>query len=335
LVSWGHGTSGVFAECGPSHIRNLWYQFSGPYALALAGYAVVGTDYAGLGVPFGFDAKPIVHQYIVSPSHGNDLLFAAKAAHAAFPDLLTEDFVVMGHSQGGGAAWAAAQQQLQEQVPGYLGAVAGSPVTDAARMSEVLDTSAGLLQIARSFLSLFPELSLSDMLTERGIAALELLEQVSGCNSVFSTLFAGLLTSDPTSPLTKDEYLENPYLAMFSDISRAGNKDFQGPLLVLQGTDDNATPDIVTTEFVNLTCANFPDRQLDYVIAEEVDHVPIMYATQQQWLAWLDKRFDKRSEEVGGCTVTHMGGTAPRPLTQYQGDLNYFLEYAVDGYTVA
>ncbi|KAG8424524.1 hypothetical protein J3459_022553 [Metarhizium acridum] len=47
---WFGGTSGIYAECAPSHVRSLSFHFSGPYSLALAGYAVVGTDYAGLGV---------------------------------------------------------------------------------------------------------------------------------------------------------------------------------------------------------------------------------------------------------------------------------------------
>ena len=47
VVGWGHGTSGCFGECAPSHIRNLWYQYSAPYILALQGYVVVAPDYAG------------------------------------------------------------------------------------------------------------------------------------------------------------------------------------------------------------------------------------------------------------------------------------------------
>lgn len=44
VVGWAHGTSGVYGECAPSHIRNLWYQYSAPYILALQGYVVVGPD---------------------------------------------------------------------------------------------------------------------------------------------------------------------------------------------------------------------------------------------------------------------------------------------------
>jgi len=37
VVGWAHGTSGIFGECGPSHIRNLWYQYSAPFTAAWRG----------------------------------------------------------------------------------------------------------------------------------------------------------------------------------------------------------------------------------------------------------------------------------------------------------
>lgn len=129
VIGWGHGTSGVFSECAPSHIRNLWYQFSAPYILALQGYAVVAPDYAGLGVNKTAESEPVVHTYLANNVHANDLFYAVEAAQKAFPQL-SKHFVTMGHSQGGGAAWAAAQRQAITPVDGYLGTVAGSPVTD-------------------------------------------------------------------------------------------------------------------------------------------------------------------------------------------------------------
>lgn len=47
VVGWGHGTSGCVGECAPSHIRNLWYQYTAPYELALQSYVVVAPDYVG------------------------------------------------------------------------------------------------------------------------------------------------------------------------------------------------------------------------------------------------------------------------------------------------
>ncbi|KAJ6445059.1 secretory lipase [Purpureocillium lavendulum] len=344
FVSWGHGSSGNLAECAPSHIRNLWYQFSAPYELALAGYAVVATDYAGLGVPYypgngsaGIHGPSITHQFTAAPAAGNDILYAAQAAQTAFPDVLTPQFAVVGHSQGGGAAWAAAQQQLSAQIPGYLGAIAASPATNTLAVAASNPSQAlGLILAARAILSALPQsnLSLSDVLTPAGVAALTLLEEAQGCSSAFTTLLSGILTADPTRQLIKPEFLNSTYAEQFQNMTVAGGKDFAGPMLVLQGDADPAIPEAVTTQYVNLTCQSYAYRGLQYVKAKGVGHVPAMYATRQIWLDWLDARFAGVGS-LPACTSEEIGGDAPRPLGQYQGDLNYFLEYSLSPYGAA
>ena len=143
VVGWAHGTSGVYGECAPSHIRNLWYQYSAPFTLALQGYVVVAPDYAGLGVTEYANGTEIRHPYLSNPSHANDMFYSVEAAQAAFPEL-SSYFVLMGHSQGGGAAWSAAQRQAKRAVAGYLGTIAGSPVTNTIDQIDFLGGSTGL-----------------------------------------------------------------------------------------------------------------------------------------------------------------------------------------------
>jgi hypothetical protein len=99
VVGWAHGTSGLFPESGPSHLRNLWQHYLAPFPLALQGYVVVATDYAGLGLPRDAHGNEIVHEYLAAPAHANDILYAVEAARKAFPEL-GKRFVTMGHSQG-------------------------------------------------------------------------------------------------------------------------------------------------------------------------------------------------------------------------------------------
>ena len=103
VVAWAHGTSGSAAECAPSNIRNLWHHFQAPFQLALLGYVVVATDYAGLGVGTDAFGKHIVHEYITGPAQANDVFYSILAAREAFPQL-SKQFVVIGSSQGGSAA---------------------------------------------------------------------------------------------------------------------------------------------------------------------------------------------------------------------------------------
>ncbi|CAM1511791.1 Fc.00g093040.m01.CDS01 [Cosmosporella sp. VM-42] len=339
LVSWGHGTAGIFAECAPSHIRNLLYQFSAPFELALSGFAVVASDYAGLGVPFYPDGTPIVHQYVGSPAAGNDMLYAAQAAYSAFPNQLTKEYVVMGHSQGGGAAWAAAQQQVKEKVPGYLGTIAISPVTSAFEIAKVTSQSIGLIQLAKSLPSAFPQVKMSDMLTAKGIALFKLLEEIQGCNSAFQQVIKDIFAVDQSNSLTKDSFLQSPDAEQWNKQTVAGGKDFKGPMLVIQGDADVVVPPQVTSEYVQRTCKKYSKNGLEYIIAKGVGHFPTLYATQQLWLAWLDQRFGNKNSyspsSSAKCSYETVGQKLPRPLNQYTGNLNYFLEFSLDGYQTA
>ena len=333
LVSWAHGTSGIFAECGPSHVRNLLYQFAGPYELALAGYAVVATDYAGLGVPYNAEGEPIVHQWAASPAAGNDALYAAQAAHAAFPDKTTPEFVIMGHSQGGGATWAAAQTQLEAKVPGYLGAIAVSPVTSVIGLFEDAGTSLALIQAWKSLTYALPELKISEMLTPRGYELAKLTEELQTCNAALSTLLYGAISLAPTEPLTIDAWFDSHWAKEWDEITVAGGKDFAGPMLVLQGGGDAATKEPRVTHYVDLTCERFPEKEITYVVAEGVTHIPTMYATQQFWLGWLDQRFkDTKDRSTGKCTKKTIGAKTPMPFEQYQPDTNWYMSYVLSSY---
>ena len=103
LVAWAHGTSGLHGNCRPSHLKTLSLQIDAPFPLALQVYVAVAPDYAGLGVDTTADGQVFGHQYIVNPAHANDVFYAVQSAQAAFSELSLQ-FVMIGHSQGGGAA---------------------------------------------------------------------------------------------------------------------------------------------------------------------------------------------------------------------------------------
>lgn len=335
LVTWGHGTSGFLPECAPSHIRNLWYQFSGPFELALSGYAVVATDYAGLGVSKNADGDTIWHEVSASPAAGQDLLYAAQAAYAAFPDKLTRDFVAMGHSQGGGAAWGAAQQQLKLKVPGYKGAIALSPVTRPVEMVRGLTYTNVLL--AESFLQLYPDMDISEILTPEGEIVLDVLKETQACQSTLTEVVQAFVKQDPTLPWGNPDFENNPNLLEWERQINLGGKDFKGPMLVVEGFNDAIVPEPLTTRVVQETCKKVPKKSLEYVRAKGVGHVPLMYASRQVWLGWLDDCFFGKGckSEKGKCEFSTIGENTPRPLDTYTGDLSYFLSPALEAYQVA
>lgn len=102
LLAWAHGTLGIADVCAPSWTGfrprdasyiNRWLQ---------AGFAVVVTDYPGLG-------GPGPHPYLTWQAEGRSVLDAARAAIAARPGRIANRVFIAGQSQGSGAALGAAR----------------------------------------------------------------------------------------------------------------------------------------------------------------------------------------------------------------------------------
>lgn len=325
VVSWAHGTSGLFGDQGPSHLKGLSFQFGAPYTLALQGYVVVGADYAGLGVNRTAKDEVVHHEFLASPAHANDLFYSVQAAQAAFPRL-SKQFVIMGHSQGGGAAWAAAQRQAVEPVEGYLGAIAAAPVTDLFK----LPPEGPLFGVLTTFVvyalqSLYPAFDYRDILTEQAAKRWELYLQLKAGDGVAFSMLLGI-------DLLKPNYAQNPYLRDFISKTSNGGRAIAGPLLVLQGLADVNLDAGAATQAVHATCRAFPRSALQYQTWEGVTHNPVMFAAQQVWLRWIADRFMGRP--VGsGCQESKQSPLLPQQ--RYQEDANWIVEGATDLYKLA
>ena len=177
VTVWAHGTSGVSDECPPSNRRDLWHHFQVPYLLALNGYVVVATDYAGLGVGSDGNGNPIVHEYLTGPAQANDVYYSIPAAQAAFPQL-SKEFVVIGGSQGGGAAWSFAEKVAAEPIDGYLGTVALHPANrllDLPHNGPLIPYL--LILLAPSLKARYPDFSPAEIFTPEGIRNVEILRR--------------------------------------------------------------------------------------------------------------------------------------------------------------
>ncbi|RYP67449.1 hypothetical protein DL771_007227 [Monosporascus sp. 5C6A] len=330
VVAWGHGTSGWSGECGPSHIRSLWYNFM-IFTAATQGYVVVAPDYAGLGLDHDGSGNSIPHQYLASRAAGNDLLYAVKAAQKAWADVLGRRYVVMGHSQGGGAAWAASivASEDEELRRGYLGTVAGSPWTSFRTSIRFQQSAAGLnsiiARVATGVKSIFPSFTYGEWLTEKGVRVMELLQDLQGCLSVTVELLS-------SSDLVREDWDQSWYVEAFDNLTSNIGRPFAGPMLVLQGTGDSSVNVTGVEAAVNATCEAVPDAQIEIVEFEGVSHTPVMYAGQQIWLDWIADRFAGKRAPAG-CQKRLFSPLLD--VESYLKDRNWFLEWSKYIYGVA
>jgi pimeloyl-ACP methyl ester carboxylesterase len=107
VISWAHGTTGVADVCAPSRNSvtspaqaSISYIYPDLNAWLRAGYAVLQTDYQGLGTP----GK---HPYLIGAAEGRSVLDIVTAARKLDPKI-SKRFLIAGHSQGGQSALFAA-----------------------------------------------------------------------------------------------------------------------------------------------------------------------------------------------------------------------------------
>lgn len=309
-VLWSHGTSGYFADAGPSSHRTLYYEHILPLNLVQAGYAIVAPDYAGLGLGISWDKSTISHQYIASPAGGQDTLYAMQAALEVFGEWLSGRFAIAGHSQGGGVAWSAAEllasgsgtaagNEFEGLLDGYVGTIAIAPVTKALGGLALMSVSA-----AMHLSSIFPDFTLDQWLQPVAIARLKLLEEIQGTAAVAQQLFL----NDLEETLVKDGWYDSSYHASaFDKLANAGMKPFASPMLVIQGTEDVFVSKTGTDRVVKETHEGQQDSDLEYMVVEGFGHTPIISAVRQRWMKWLEERFEGKKTN-GGSKSTSVSG---------------------------
>lgn len=137
LISYAPGTQGMGDRCAPSRQMESLVEYEGiGIARALArGYAVGVTDYQGLGTPG-------THTYMAREAQGRATLDMARAATSLQGSGLDERTPVglMGYSQGGGAA-AAAAELAGSYAPelDIKGSAIGAPPADLGKVGATID----------------------------------------------------------------------------------------------------------------------------------------------------------------------------------------------------
>lgn len=289
VLAWAHGTTGVADRCAPSR--------HGAEAIPLLtehlerGWAVAATDYEGLGTPG-------MHPYLVSGSEGRSVLDSARAARHLFGDDVADEVAVVGHSQGGHAALAAAELAA-DWAPelDLVGTVPLAPAADLGRFVPRVYTSRlafGLgAYVAAGWPAAHPELDPADLLTPDGLAVVE--EATGVCSGRLAELVGDRPVAELTHALPDDV---DDWADRLADNSVHPDR-VAGPVLVAQGSTDLVVPVAWTEALVDELCT--AGVAVDTRVDPDAGHLDIVARSMPDVHAWLAERRAGHPVDGGGC----------------------------------
>ncbi|OAQ71357.1 prolyl aminopeptidase (secreted protein) [Pochonia chlamydosporia 170] len=286
LVAWAHGTSGLYSGCAPSNGPTL---YEGAWqALVDHGYAVVGTDYAGIGNNY------TTHKFLSFSAQATDVYYSVVAAKKVYGHVLSLEWASIGHSQGGGVVWKLAEdKRIQAQKAGYLGTVALSPATYVVDMFlkrfDQYPVPGLVTVLPESIRRAIPSYN-STFLARPAQRRYELAEKAKVC---FASRLG--LTMDLTHEQVVDRAALERDMPMLEEWQSKeapvrGEKS-SSPILVMQGgSDDLVLPDLAKDVWMK-SCGSGNEVHLVYYPG--VGHTPLVQASQLDWMDWIDGLFDK------------------------------------------
>jgi pimeloyl-ACP methyl ester carboxylesterase len=281
IVSWAHGTTGIADQCAPSR-ANVQQGYDHPLMQRWlkAGYAVVRTDYQGLGT-----AGP--HPYLNGDAEGHDVLDAVTAARLADRNI-ANDVAIAGHSQGGQAALFAASL-ASKYAPSLKvkGTVAFAPVSHLAEQGAALRSvttnslTALAAMIVRGIDIANPQLNVQSLLTPQAAALYPQIDTKCLSDLGKPDSLGGIPTSDL---FRSDANLDAVIAALGSDDDPEDLK-IRTPVQIEQGTAD-------TTVFPSLTEQTATALKATYKTYDGLTHATVVTSAKPQAdaTAFLKKR---------------------------------------------
>ncbi len=293
IIAFAPGTQGLADTCAPSRqlADGTEYEALPIKRLLDRGYAVVVTDYQGLGTPG-------VHTYMTREAQGRAVLDSVRAAQRLdavdLPD--AGPVALYGYSQGGGATASAA-----ELAPVYApelkirGAVVGAPPADMNKVADSMDGSAygAFFNYALSGLATAYDIDIDPYLTAHGKRVTNDLRDnlcTTQALAKYPFLNSRFLTSDGR-PLT-ERLKRAPWDRIVAD-QQLGKRKPAVPVLL----SHSALDDVVPQQVGKNLAADWCRRGATVRFAGNVvpGHIAATEATSADGLPWLADRFAGRT----------------------------------------
>jgi pimeloyl-ACP methyl ester carboxylesterase len=282
ILTWAHGTTGIADSCAPSRDpKGILTSYVVPELerWLKAGYAVVRTDYQGLGTPG-------VHGYLVGKDEGRSVLDIVRAARK-LDRHLSNRVVIAGHSQGGHAAlWAAALAKSWTPELKIAGTAAFAPASHLGEQAQLIRSvtspspiTALAALILRGADSGDSKLHVASLLSARAAELYPLtLTQCLPALAAVNT-FAGIAPSEALKP---DANID-PVVAYLNSQDPETLK-ISTPVEILQGTADTTVLPPFTDQLVSQLQGN--GAKVTYKTFDGVNHGAIVTAGDSDALAF-------------------------------------------------
>ncbi|HET6288902.1 MAG TPA: lipase family protein [Amycolatopsis sp.] len=281
LVSYAVGTHGLGDDCAPSY--KLRTGTENEIALIgqalLAGWAVVLSDYEGLGTP-----GP--HTYAVGRAEGHAVLDAARAAARVPGSGVSPSAPVglFGYSQGGQAtAFAAELAPTYAPELNVVGVATGGVPADLAEVARFNDGNVGfslVLAAAAGYDAAYADVPFEEILNDRGRATVPRVARA--CTAELATIAPfGRLAEFVTVP---DPLADPRWRARLAE-NRAGNHAPAAPVYLYHGTLDELIPFAVGQDLRSAWCARGAEvRWQPIPLAEHILGVSVGGPAAMTWL---------------------------------------------------
>jgi hypothetical protein len=289
VITYAHGTTGSADVCAPSRVNtgspargNITYVDPQLNDWVKAGYAVVRTDYQGLGTP-----GP--HPYLIGEAEGRSVLDIVRAARQLFPGI-GKRFLIAGHSQGGQAAlFAAGEAASWARDLTLEGTVSYAPASHLLQQAKALPAltspsplTALATMIVQGAATASPGVDPSRLLTPEVLQLYPLLDQMCLPQLAKSQRLGGIAPSDMLRPGAN----KNPIYRVLGDQNPAVTTS--APIFIAQGTADSTVFPAFTTQLSD-ELKGLGDH-VRYQLFNGVDHGGIVQAAEPDVLPWFEMR---------------------------------------------
>lgn len=247
VLSWEHGTVGLADECAPSTAGRSKRDLDYLATWLRQGYAVVATDYIGLGTP-----GP--HAYLDGRAEAHAGIDMVRAARAV-DDSLSSKWVAIGQSQGGGAAvFTASLATAYAPELDYRGAVATGPASNVVEAASLLGPDAP--PIDNAHLTAYVAYVLNGLKAAR--PGFDLDSYLSPVGKQLATAAESLCfqpLADRAQGISVDRLFSRPladgdFVATARPVMDVPLTGYDRPLFIGQGTNDTDVPAPLTAKLV-------------------------------------------------------------------------------------